>query len=516
MHQPRVAPAAVSWRAIPTRAPDRRTRVGRRRSWHRRCECAGALLPPPAHSLSPRHPRAVTTPASHHPAPPTGAHSSGARPSGAGRDEPRPPAPAPTARPGALRYYLKRVGPGLVTGAANDDPGAIGTHAQVGAQFGGAGFWLAPYTIPLTAVVLEMCAQIGSVSGRGLVTILRFQYPRWVLWGAVSLVTVANVVNLAADLGVMADAVRLLVGGPPWLWLLVLAAASGALQVLVPYERYAKVLKVLALSLLGYVVAVFLVPQDWGAVLKATFVPSARWDAAFVMGVVAVIGTRLSPYALLWQGAQVVEEEIGDGKTRLAERVGATRREVRATQVDVIAGSLVANLVTWAILVTTAATLHARGVTTVESATQAADALKPAAGPLAYGLFAVGILATGLLAVPVLAGGVAYAVSEALGWPRGLRRGARREPKFYAVLALCIAVAVLLNFVGVNPIRALVMSQVLNGLVAIPLVFLVLRIANDRAVMGDKTNGRLANALGWGTFAVIAAVGLAAVWGLAR
>jgi NRAMP (natural resistance-associated macrophage protein)-like metal ion transporter len=453
----------------------------------------------------------MTTPASRSPAATNGTHPDGARPDGA-----RPPVADRTARPGGVRYYLKRVGPGLVTGAANDDPGAIGTHAQVGAQFGPAGFWLAPYTIPLTAVVLEMCAQIGSVSGRGLVTILRFQYPRWVLWGAVSLIAVANVVNLAADLGVMADAVRLLAGGPSSLWLLGLAAVSGALQVFVPYEQYAKVLKVLALSLLGYVVAVFLVPQDWGAVLRATFVPSARWDAAFVMGVVAVLGTRLSPYALVWQGAQVVEEEIGEGKARLADRVGATREEVRGTQVDVIAGSVVANLVTWAIMVTTAATLHARGVTTVESATQAADALKPAAGPLAYWIFAVGILATGLLAVPVLAGGVAYAVSEALGWPRGLRRGAGRQPKFYAVLVLCIAVAVLLNFVGVNPIRALVLSQVLNGLVAIPLVFLVLRIANDRAVMGDKTNGRLANVLGWGTFAVIAAVGAAAVWGLAQ
>jgi NRAMP (natural resistance-associated macrophage protein)-like metal ion transporter len=436
----------------------------------------------------------------------------------------RPPVPsdgsasaaAPSSPSAGLRYYLKRLGPGLVTGAANDDPGAIGTHAQVGAQFGPGAFWLAPYTVPLTAVVLEMCAQIGSVSGRGLVTILRFHYPRWVLWGSVALVSVANLVNLAADLGVMADAVRLLAGGPSRLWLVVLAAASGALQVFVPYEKYAKVLKVLALSLLGYVVAVFLVPQDWGAVLKATFVPSARWDAAFVMSVVAVLGTRLSPYALVWQGAQVVEEEIGEGKTELADRVGATRREVRGTQADVIAGSVVANVVTWAIMATTAATLHARGVTSVESATQAADALKPAAGPLAYWIFALGILATGLLAVPVLAGGVAYAVSEALGWPRGLRRGAARQPKFYGVLVLCIVIAVLLNLVGVNPIRALVLSQVVNGLVAIPLVFLVLRIANDRAIMGDKTNGRLANALGWGTFVILAAVGAAAVWGLAR
>ena len=428
----------------------------------------------------------------------------------------RASAPTPHTRAGRLGYYLKRLGPGLVTGAANDDPGAIGTHAQVGARFGAASFWLAPYTLPLTAVVLEMCARIGNVSGRGLVTILRFHYARWVLWGVVALFTAANCVNLAADLGVMAESVRLLVGGPARLWLVVLAALAAVLQLFAPYALYTRVLKLLALSLFAYVVAVILVPQDWGAVLRATFLPTVRADAAFAMGVVAVLGTRLSPYVLVWQPAQVVEEEIDEGRTRLAERMGATHREVRALQVDVIAGSVVANLVTWAILVTAAATLHARGQTDVQSATQAAAALEPAAGSLAYALFAVGILSTGLLAVPVLAGGVAYAVGEALGWPRGLRRGVMRQRRFYATIVACIALAVLLNLVGVNPIQALVWSQVVNGLVAIPLVFLVLRICNDRAVMGDKRNGPLANALGWSAFVIVAAVGAAAVWGMLR
>jgi len=431
----------------------------------------------------------------------------------------RPRAPGvttPGRRHGGLAFYLKRLGPGLVTGAANDDPGAIGTHAQIGAQFGRASFWLAPYTLPLTAVVLEMCAQIGKVSGRGLVTILRFHYPRWVLWGAVSLFTLANIVNLAADLGVMADSVRLLAGGPTLLWLLVLATGSGALQLFAPYAAYARILKILALSLFAYVAAVFLVPQNWGDVLRATVVPTMHWDAAFITGVVAVLGTRLSPYVLVWQPAQVVEEEIVEGKLRLFQRVGATRRELRATRVDVIAGSFIANVVTWAILVTTAATLHAHGITNVETATQAADALKPAAGGLAYTLFAAGILATGLLAVPVLAGGVAYAVGEALGWKRGLAREAGRAPKFYAMIVVCIALAVLLNLFGVKPIRALVLSQLLNGLVAIPLVFLVLRICNNKDVMGSATNGWLANALGWLTFAIIAVVGAAAIWSLAQ
>jgi NRAMP (natural resistance-associated macrophage protein)-like metal ion transporter len=417
-------------------------------------------------------------------------------------------------RAAGLRYYLRRLGPGLVTGAANDDPGAIGTHAQVGAQFGAASYWLAPYTLPLTAVVLEMCAQLGNVTGRGFVTILRFRYSPWVMWSAVSLFTVANVVNLAADIGAMAESVRIIAGGSARLWLVVLAVVSAALQLFVPYPRYATVLKLLALSLFAYVVAAFLVPKDWSAVLRATVLPTVRWDRDFVMGVVAVIGTRLSPYVLVWQPAQVVEEEIEEGKVRLAERIGATRREVKAIQVDVIAGSIVANLVTWSMLVITGTTLHARGVTNVETVDQVADVLRPAAGQLAYVLFAVGILATGMLAVPVLAGGVAYAIGEALGWKRGLGREASRAPKFYGVIVGCIALAVLGNLLGINPIRALVLSQVLNGLVAIPLVFLILRLCNDRGVMGDKTNGRLANVLGWTTFAIIVLVGIAVVWSM--
>ncbi len=417
---------------------------------------------------------------------------------------------------GGLGYYLRGLGPGLVTGAANDDPGAIGTHAQIGAQFGVASFWLAPYTLPLTAVVLEMCARIGSVAGRGLVTILRFHYPRWVLWGTVALFTGANVINLAADLGIMASATQMLIGGPSLLWLAVLAAGSGALQLFVPYEPYARVLKGLALALFAYVVAVFLVPQDWGSVLRATFVPIVHFYYAFLMGVVAVLGTRLSPYVLVWQPAQVVEEEIADGEVRLRDRMGATDLEVRALEVDVIAGSLVGNLVTWAILVTSAATLHARGITNVTTATQAAEALRPAAGHLAYALFALGILATGLLAVPVLAGGVAYALGDAMGWKRGMARKPERAPRFYGAIVVCILVAVLLNLIGVNPVRALVLSQVVNGIVAIPLVFLVLRICNNSAIMGERTNGALSNALGMATFAILAAVGLAVVWGLFR
>jgi Mn2+/Fe2+ NRAMP family transporter len=314
----------------------------------------------------------------------------------------------------------------------------------------------------------------------------------------------------------MAAAVQMLVGGPAWVWLVAISAVVGTLQVLVPYAPYARVLKYLALSLFAYVIAVALVPQQWGDVLRATFVPTIRWDATFFTTVVAVLGTRLSPYALVWQPAHVVEEKIDDGHVRLADRVRSTGGDVRAMQVDVMAGALVANLVTWAIMVTTSTTLHERGITNVTSATQAADALRPAAGTLAYAIFALGILATGFLAIPVLAGGIGYAFGEARGWRRGLGREPQSAKSFYAVIVLSIVVAVLLNFLGINPIRALVLSQLINGLVAVPLIFLVLRICNDSLIMGQHTNGPLANVLGWGTFGIVAAAGVAALWGIAR
>jgi NRAMP (natural resistance-associated macrophage protein)-like metal ion transporter len=411
---------------------------------------------------------------------------------------------------------LRRLGPGLVTGAANDDPACIGTHAQVGARFGTELLWLAPWTLPLLAVVQEMCAQLGNIAGQGLASVLRWHYPRPVLWTTVALVTVANVVNLAADLGVMASALRLLVGGPQEGWLVALAAVTGLLQVFVPYGHYARVLKVVALTLLAYVAAVFIVRLDWTAVLADTLVPRLRLDRAALTSIVAVIGTRLSPYLFFWQPSQVVEEEVEEGKTSLDARKGTTRTTLRRLQLDVIAGSVVANLVTWSIMVTTAATLHAQGHTDVQTATDAARALEPLAGRGAALVFSLGILGTGFLAVPVLAGGIGYALGEAFGWTRGLGRRLPEAPGFYAAIAGALCLATLLNFFGVSPIRALFLSQLLNGLVAVPLVFLLLHLCNNRAVMGAHVNGRLSNGLGLVTALVILAAMVALVWTEAR
>jgi NRAMP (natural resistance-associated macrophage protein)-like metal ion transporter len=411
-----------------------------------------------------------------------------------------------------LTRTLRRLGPGLVTGAANDDPACIGTHAQVGARFGTELLWLAPWTLPLLAVVQEMCAQLGNIAGQGLASVLRWHYPRWVLWTTVPLVVVANVVNLAADLGVMASSLALLAGGRPGGWLLVLAAVTGVLQVVVPYGRYARVLKIVALTLLAYVAAVFLVRLDWRTVLAHTALPRLALDRTALASIVAVIGTRLSPYLFFWQPSQVVEEEVEEGKTSLDARKGTTRTTLRRLQLDVIAGSVVANLVTWAIMVTTAATLHAQGRTEVQTATDAARALEPLAGAGAALIFSLGILGTGFLAVPVLAGGIGYALGEAFGWSRGLGRRLPEAPGFYAAIVGALLLATLLNFLGVSPIRALFVSQLLNGLVAVPLVFLLLHLCNNHAVMGARVNGRLANGLGGLTALVLLAATAALIW----
>ncbi|HEU4698629.1 MAG TPA: Nramp family divalent metal transporter [Gemmatimonadales bacterium] len=409
---------------------------------------------------------------------------------------------------------LGRLGPGLVTGAANDDPGCIGTHAQVGAQFGTSLLWLAPWTLPLLAVVQEMAAQLGNIAGEGLASTLRRHYPRGVLWSTTTLLVAANLVNLAADLGVMAETLQLLVGGPRALWIVALAALLGLLQTFVPYGPYARVLKIVTLSLLAYVAGVFLVRLDWPTALRHTFVPSLAFSEPVLLAVVAVIGTRLSPYLFVWQPSQVVEEEVEEGKTTRAERQGTTRLTLRRLQLDVLAGSVMANLVTWAIMVTTAATLHASGTTEVRSAADAARALEPVAGSLAALIFTVGILGTGFLAVPVLAGGIGYVLGEAWSWRRGLGRRPADAPGFYAAILGALAIAAALNFVGVSTIRALFLSQLLNGVVAAPLVFLLLHICNNRAVMGRHVNGRLANTLGGLTALVMLAAMLGLVWSM--
>jgi NRAMP (natural resistance-associated macrophage protein)-like metal ion transporter len=396
-----------------------------------------------------------------------------------------------------LRVYLRFLGPGLVTGASDDDPSGIGTYSQTGALFGFTQLWIALFTLPLMAAVQEMCARIGLQTGEGLAHVVRRHYPRWVLYLCISLLLVANTINLGADLGAMAAAGQLILKLPFLVWLVGFTALILALQVWVPYARYAKFLRFLAFSLFAYVVVALAIPQDWGQIFYHTLVPQIQPNKDFLLNLVAVLGTTISPYLFFWQTSQEVEEQIADGKLTPAERKGTSKVEIKWMRSDVYTGMAVSNVVMWFIIITTASTLHGSSGQSVDSAAKAAEALRPVAGPLASILFAVGILGTGLLAVPILAGSAAYAAADTLKIRQGLSLKLRQAPGFYAIIALSTLVGAGLNLIGINPIKALYYTAVLNGLISPPLLLLLMLIANNRKIMARKVNGRIANILGW-------------------
>ena len=382
--------------------------------------------------------------------------------------------------------YFRRLGPGFVTGAADDDPAGIGTYSQIGASFRFDLVWTAPLSLPLAAAVQETAARLGLTTGRGLTSLIKERFPAWVLWVSVVLVVGANVFNIGADLGSMADALQLLVPIPFWLLVIAMAAVILLLEVFVTYDRYAIVLRWLALSILAYVIELVVVDVDWTAV-AAGLVPSFQANAAFVEALVAIFGTTISPYLFLWQAGEEMEEV----KERKIHRVG--RRQLTAMRVDVISGMSAGVLVMFAIMVTAASTLGAEGVTRIETADQAAKALEPIAGEFSSVLFTLGIVGTGLLAIPTLAGSAAYALSEAFGWREGLGRSVRQAPGFYGVIAAAMLLGLSLNFLGINPIRALFLSAILNGLAAPPLILLMLILS--RSGEGPREGGVLSTVL---------------------
>jgi NRAMP (natural resistance-associated macrophage protein)-like metal ion transporter len=382
--------------------------------------------------------------------------------------------------------YFKRLGPGLVTGASDDDPSGIGTYSQVGAAFRFGLLWTALVCLPLASAVQEVAARLGLVTGKGLAALIRARFPRVVLYGAVSLVVGANVFNIGADLGSMAAAMRLLLPIPYVPTLVAITAIVLALEVFVSYQRYAKILRWLTISLLSYIAVLFIVRVDWREVVHATFLPDLRTDRSYIAALIAVFGTTISPYLFFWQSSEEVEEEHDRGDV-------VDRQHLRAMRVDVVSGMVSAVVVMFAIQVAAAATIGAHGATTIQSADQAARALEPLAGRLASLLFAAGIVGTGALAVPVLAGSTAYALSEAFRWREGLWRTFRSAPGFYGVIAGSMCVGIALGFVGLNPIRALYFSAVMNGLAAPPLILLMLILANSKAIMGHRTSDPASN-----------------------
>jgi NRAMP (natural resistance-associated macrophage protein)-like metal ion transporter len=414
-----------------------------------------------------------------------------------------------------LQSFLDELGPGLITGAADDDPSGISTYSVAGASFGYATLWTALLSFPLMAAVQLMCARLGMVTGCGLASVIRTHYPRWVLWLACSLVIVANIFNIGADLGGMADAMQMMSGIRAYYWTPSFAALIIALLMWTSYGTMARVFKWLTLVLFAYVITAFLAHPNWSAVLRATFIPRIQWTRDYLAVLVGILGTTISPYLFFWQAAQEVEEDRQRGKTTVAQRRGSTNKELRIAHKDVITGMLLSNLVMYFLILTTGATLHVHGVTQIETAKQAAEALLPLAGKGAYLLFTLGLVGTGMLAVPVLAGSSAYAIAEAARW-RSASLGARpqRARKFYAVIAIAIVVGLALDFAGFNAVRMLFWSAILNGLLAPPLVVMVVLLTSDRKVMGSRTNSRGMQTLGWICALVMsgAAIALLASW----
>ena len=407
-----------------------------------------------------------------------------------------------------LVRYFGILGPGLVTGASDDDPSGITTYSVAGASLGYGLLWTALATFPLMAAVQLICARIGLVTGRGLAAAVRRHYPRPFLYGACLLLLVANVFNIAADLAGMADVTRMLTGLPPLASVPLFGLGILLTTIYASYATFARYLKWLTGVLFAYVVTAFVVGPDWRKVAVATLVPSLRWDAPYVTTLVAVLGTTISPYLFFWQASQEVEEEKAHGRRTLAQRRGATAHELADARLDVVTGMLFSNLVMFFIMLATGATLHASRPE-IASAQQAAEALRPLAGDGAYLLFALGLLGTGLLAVPVLAGSASFAIAEVFGWRAGLDLTPRRARRFYLVFAGAVIAGMGLDLAGMNPIRMLFLSAVLNGLLAPPLLLLVMLVSSNRAIMGAHANGPWLNLLGWSATAIMALAAVA-------
>jgi len=396
------------------------------------------------------------------------------------------------------RALLKWLGPGLITGASDDDPSGIATYSQVGAQYGYAMGWLMLFSYPLMVAIQEISARIGRVTGHGIAGNIRKHYSMGLLRGIVALLLLANVINIGADLGAMGDALKLIIGGSSRLYVVVIALGCVLLEVFSSYARYVRILKWTTLSLFAYVATVFVVGVPWHSVALGIFLPRASWHKDYITGMVAVLGTTISPYLFFWQASEEAEDErVTPGAEPLLAAPDQAPAEMRRIRLDTFAGMAVSNVVGIFIIITTAATLHTHGITDIASSAQAAEALRPIAGPFAFAVFALGIIGTGLLAVPVLAGSAAYALGEALEWPIGLARLPLEAKAFYATIGLATLIGIAINFVAIDPIKALFWSAVINGVIAVPLMVVMMLMTRRREVMGDFTLSRPLALVGW-------------------
>jgi NRAMP (natural resistance-associated macrophage protein)-like metal ion transporter len=410
--------------------------------------------------------------------------------------------------------WISVLGPGLTTGAADDDPSGIATYSQTGAQFGYGQLWTALYMLPFMTAVQEACARIGLVTGKGISAVVKENYSKTVLYGVVGLVVVANTINIGADIGAMASAAQLLIPVPFIILTLFFTVSILVLEIFTNYKTYSRILKWLALALLSYPITVFIIHQDWGTVLRATVVPHIEFSFAFLFIITGVFGTTITPYMFFWEASQEVEEEkekhlIKNGKPIIGWKHIHTMRQ------DNTAGMIISEFTTWCIILVGATVLHNSGVKNINTAADAAKALEPLvhsfphAGYLAKLIFSIGILGLGFLAIPVLSGSAAYAVSEAFEWKASLNLKLNRAHGFYGVITIATLIGLIINFVGIDPVKALVYTAVLNGIAAVPLLFLIVRISASEKIMGEFKSGWLSKALLWFTFIFMGAAAVA-------
>jgi NRAMP (natural resistance-associated macrophage protein)-like metal ion transporter len=410
-----------------------------------------------------------------------------------------------------LKKLFKKLGPGFITGAADDDPSGIATYSQTGAQFGYAQLWIALFATPFMIAIQEMCGRIGLVTGRGLAAVIKERFGKTILLISVGLLLVANTVNIGADLGAMASSAQLVFGGEFMVLLVGMAILILVLEIFVSYKTYSQYLKYFALTLLAYVAAAFAVKQDWLHIFRSLFVPTVVMSKDYFFNLVAILGTTISPYLFFWQASEENEEEIVLGKLAgMDEGVPeVTADDVKKMRFDTVTGMIFSNIITFFIIATTASTLGRAGIMNVATATEAAAALRPLAGPFTSIIFALGVVGTGLLAVPVLAGSASYAIAETLGWRSGLYRKLKDAHGFYGIITIATLVGILINLIGIPPFRLLYYAAALNGIIAPILMALILIIAGNSLIMGDRVNGIWTKIFGWGATAAMFAASVA-------
>jgi NRAMP (natural resistance-associated macrophage protein)-like metal ion transporter len=411
-----------------------------------------------------------------------------------------------------IKSFFKILGPGWISGAADDDPSGIATYSQAGAQFGFTTLWMALFMLPMMFVIQEICARIGLVTGSGLAGIVKKRYSKKIVYPIISLLLIANTINIGADIGAMSASVKLVFPHLPIVIVTILfTALIICAEIFVPYKKYVTILKYLALSLLAYMLTAFIVGANWTEILVASIIPHVEFTPAFAMLFVAIFGTTISPYLFFWQASEEAEDKVLRNKIKnIGEGTSKTQnKEIKMMRRDVAVGMAFSQIVMWFIIITTAGTLHVHGITDIATADQAAKALEPLvktfphSGELAKIIFAFGVIGVGLLAIPVLAGSSAYALSEQFGWTQGLSKKFSQAKGFYLIIAASTVIGLWINFANIDPIKALIYAAVINGVIAVPLLVLIVKIGNDKKILEGRTTGKISNIVGWITVVVM-------------